>query len=489
MHVRQRGAHGDGVEPGQGLGEQAALEAGVDRLDLELGAEQLTIALLENLAHVRVLGVAPAGVLVVERDVEAQGVGERLDALLDLLLERRDGRARREQDRQALILGDDDAQVGGDLHETVGSDVAAQHAVGREADDADERPGVLGAHRVESDAVGDLDRAGKRGVEDLELAGDVGRDGAGDVGRTLGVGGVGKGEHRRALARDGVVLGAAVEAHEARRGPAQHLLDDAGHEEVRVAALQVDVGAGVASQKAGDLDGERAALDVLALEGAREGRHHAAGAAHGRHALLLGVQVDHGASGDLGLVEGLGAHQTRLLVGGEHALERGVHERVVIQHRHHESDGDAVVGAERGAVGGQDAVLDDELDAVMLEIVLDAGKLVADHVDMALHHDGRGTFGTGARGLLDDDVVDVVLVDIEPALLGEGDQKVADTLLVTRTARNGADVLEKAEEGLGLVSGNDVCHVYLSDRRWLGLQRDTPAASRQSRCVTLSSQK
>ncbi len=96
---------------------------------------------------------------------------------------------------------------------------------------------------------------------------------------------------------------------------------------------------------------------MLAHDGAAVRDDDAAGATHRGNALLLGIEVDHDARVDLGLVERLGAHQAGLLVGGEDALERGMHERIVIEHGEHERHGDAVVGAQGGAVGGQDAVL------------------------------------------------------------------------------------------------------------------------------------
>ena len=59
----------------------------MDGLDAELGVEQLAVALEEDVTHRGVLGVAPARVLVLELGVEAQHVGERLQAVLKLLLQ------------------------------------------------------------------------------------------------------------------------------------------------------------------------------------------------------------------------------------------------------------------------------------------------------------------------------------------------------------------------------------------------------------------
>ena len=97
-------------------------------------------------------------------------------------------------------------------------------------------------------------------------------------------------------------------------------------------------------------------------------------------------------------------------------------QRVVIEDREHEGDRDAVVGTERGAVGAEHAVLHDQVDALVLEIMLDAGELVAHHVDVALEHDRGSALRSGACRLLDDHVVHVVLIDPQVALLGERDR-------------------------------------------------------------------
>ena len=197
---------------------------------------------------------------------------------------------------------------------------------------------------------------------------------------------------------------------------------------------------------------------MLAHDGAGVGNNDAAGAADGGNALFLGVKVNHGAGANLGLVERLGTDQASLLVGGEYALEGGVNDRIVIENSEHQSDSNAVVGTQGGAVSGEDAVLDDQVDTVGRKVVLNGAQLVAHHVDMALQHHGRGILGTGRCGLANDDVVDLVLVHIEAALLGKRNQEIADALLVARPAGNRADLLKEMEQLGGLVAGDLVVH-------------------------------
>ena len=183
----------------------------------------------------------------------------------------------------------------------------------------------------------------------------------------------------------------------------------------------MDIAAGVTAQQAGDVEREGATGLVLARDRAGVGNDDTAGAADGGNALFLGVKVNHGAGANLGLVERLGADQASLLVGGEHTLESRMGNRIIVEHGKHQSDSDTVVGAQSGAVGGEDAVLDDQVDTVGHKVVLNGAQLVAHHIDMALQHHGRGILGTGRCGLANDDVVDLVLIHIEAALLGKRD--------------------------------------------------------------------
>ena len=388
-------------------------------LDAQLGAKELSIALDKDFADRRMLGIAPAGILELKLGVEAQDIGKRLQAVLELVLQRGDRGARGQHDLDLVVRGGNHADVGGNLDGAVGGDVAANHAVRGKTQSADESKRGLLVHGLDLGVVGNLDGAGKAGVEDLELGGDVGDDVLCDLGRGLGGSVVGVNQLGLALTVDGVVLSAAVEADDGGLAGDHQAVDDAGHDEVAIASLQVNIAAGVTTQQAGDVEREGATGLVLAHDGAGVGNDDAAGAADGGNALFLGVKVNHGAGANLGLVERLGADQASLLVGGEYALEGGVGNRIVVEHGKHKRDSNAVVGAQGGAVSGEDAVLDDQIDTIGRKVVLNGAQLVAHHVDMALQHHGRGILGTGRCGLANDDVVDLVLVHVEAALLGK----------------------------------------------------------------------
>ena len=458
MDIGERRAHGDGVQAVQGLGKQAALKAGVNGLDAQLGAKELAIALDKDVADRRMLGIAPAGILELKLGVEAQDIGKRLQTILELVLQRGDRGARGKHDLNLVVRGGNHTDVGGNLDGAVGGDVAANHAVRGKTQGADEGKRGLLVHGLDLGVVGNLDGAGKAGVEDLELGSDVGDDVLCDLGRGLGGSVVGVDQNSLALTVDGVVLGAAVKADDGGLTDNHQAVDDASHDKVAVAALQVDIAAGVTAQQAGDVEREGATGLVLARDRAGVGNDDAAGAADGGNALFLGVKVNHGAGANLGLVERLGADQASLLVGGEYALEGRMGNRIVVEHGKHKRDGDTVVGAQGGAVSGEDAVLDDQVDTVGRKVVLNGAQLVAHHIDVALQHHGRGILGTGRCGLANDDVVDLVLIHIEAALLGKRNQEIADALLVARPAGDRADLLKEMEQLGGLVAGDLVIH-------------------------------
>ena len=135
-----------------------------------------------------------------------------------------------------------------------------------------------------------------------------------------------------------------------------------------------------------------------------------------------------------------------------------MNDRIVIENSELPSDGNTVVGAQSGAVSGEDAVLDDQVDTVGRKVVLDGTQLVAHHVDVTLQHHGRGILGAGRCGLANEDVIDLVLIHIESARLGKRDQEIADALLVARTTGDRAALLKEMEQLGGLVAGNLVVH-------------------------------
>ena len=77
-----------------------------------------------------------------------------------------------------------------------------------------------------------------------------------------------------------------------------------------------------------------------------------------------------------------------------------MNQRVIVQNSEHQRHGDAVIRAQGGTVGAQHAVLHHQVDTLGLEVVFNPRQLIADHIDVALHHDGRGTLAPALAGFL-----------------------------------------------------------------------------------------
>ena len=238
----------------------------------------------------------------------------------------------------------------------------------------------------------------------------------------------------------------------------QHAVDQTRQQDDAVLTLLVDVGARVTAQQTGYVDGQQLARSGVTGDGTGHGEAHTTSAADGCDALFLGIQVNHGARRDQRLVQAGSTGQTGFLLGGEDALERRMCQRIVVQNCQHERNSCTVVAAQRGAVCGQHAVLDDQVNAVLLEVMVNTGQLLAYHVQMTLEHNSRLVLSACTCGLLDDDVVQRVLMIPQTALLSEGNQIVTDSLFVGRSARDCADVLKEVEQPLGLITGNLISH-------------------------------
>ena len=85
---------------------------------------------------------------------------------------------------------------------------------------------------------------------------------------------------------------------------------------------------------------------------------------------------------------------------------------------HHGDDGDAVIGAQGGAVGREPLAVADELDAPLGRVVRAVRTALADHIEVTLEdHDGR-RLSAGRRRHAHDQVRASGRHDLEPLLGG-----------------------------------------------------------------------
>ena len=124
-----------------------------------------------------------------------------------------------------------------------------------------------------------------------------------------------------------------------------------------------------------------------------------------------------------------GVH-TIFFVGGEDGADGAVTQGVILQqiqaHRH----ADTVVGAQTGAICGQSHTIVDDLDRVVHGIVGDTLFANTHHIHVRLEDHTRHIFTAGGCGLVNDDLIHVVLFHGQTMALGPLEQVLADALLV-----------------------------------------------------------
>ena len=201
-------------------------------------------------------------------------------------------------------------------------------------------------------------------------------------------------------------------------------------------ALDVDLVAHVARR-----DGQGLVLEVrLGVQ--------AAGAADAEFVLVLGVEVEEDVALQEARLEGLGAGHARLLVVGHEDLDGAVLDALVLGDGHRHGDAHAVVGAERGANGGDPFAVDDGLDRVLEEIVDGVRRLLRHHVHVALEHDALAVLKTGSGGDAHDHVAGLVGERLDLVLLGPVEQVLAHDLLMLRGARAAGKSIEVVPDNL-----------------------------------------
>ena len=441
-------AEGDHVHAGDLLADDAAFEPGVDRLDLRFRSDFALVDLPDDVEERRPQVRLPARIGGAQVHLGAGQLARRADAAAQGVERRVHRRPRAGGDDERAVRALDRGDVVARLHQV--RDVAAHRldAV-RKAGDQPQHgrrgPGVPGLVRGGRGADGQR-HAGVGGpvlVPDRFELGAHGRRHAPDVGRPGD-------EGRERLARNGVVGAAPVEPRETERRRGVRRPQGARQQADRVAALQVDVAAGMAALESGQRHRHRA------VPASGRGRRHAerkphvaaARAADVQDAFLLGVEVDQPASGQEAGVEPRRPGESRLLVDREQQLQRPVDQIGRFQHREHRRDADPVVRAERGAGGVQMVSFPPRDDGVGGEVERDVGVLLLHHVQVRLQDGDRGGLAPGGGRLAHHDVAGAVH-RVAAAGAGRGvDDVPAHPLLVLRGARNGQDGVEVAPDRL-----------------------------------------
>ena len=144
----------------------------------------------------------------------------------------------------------------------------------------------------------------------------------------------------------------------------------------------------------------------------------AAGAADGEVALLLAVEVEQELRLEPAGLEPVGAGEAGLLVDGDQRLDGAVGDVLAGEHRQGRGHADAVVGAERRALGPEQVAVLPDLDGILQEVVAGALVLLADHVHVGLEADGGPAFLPRGGRLADDHIADFVTLHLAAQGLG-----------------------------------------------------------------------
>ena len=392
----------------------AALEAGVDRLDLHRLAVLLGKRLRHDLSEAALLVLLPARRLRADVCREAREFRDRLGVLTEFIEFLVDGRTREKLDLHFFRRHVDDAEVGARLDET-GDD--RRHRVDPRVQDGQQAQQALGIARLE-DLLRCLDTRQRH--EDLRL--DIAvhlrealllvRDDRLDV-RLWDI----RDDDRRRIVRDGVARLAARKGSELDLAFRLQRRQDHRERADGIAAAVADALARVAAAQALDLDlpgGRR--LRLHALELAREVEVNAAGTADRQLIVVLAVAVDQ----ERGILEMV----RREVDGALHALllirRDDEAQRAVVLRRLHDVDGlrhaDAVIRTEARALRREEFFRAHELYGVFERVVCIALLGHADHVHVALQDGQRRLLEASRRLLVRDDVVRLILRDREAEL-------------------------------------------------------------------------
>ncbi|MPM78900.1 hypothetical protein SDC9_125915 [bioreactor metagenome] len=121
-----------------------------------------------------------------------------------------------------------------------------------------------------------------------------------------------------------------------------------------------------------------------------------------------------------------------------------------IQHRQRHRDGNAVVAAQRRAVGMQLVAVHHQCQALFFHVLCAAGHGLAHHVQMALQDHRLGLLVAGGAVFKNNDIAQLILHIGEISLLCKIYTPVADGFYIARPMGNFAHLLKKTEHSLGL---------------------------------------
>ena len=123
---------------------------------------------------------------------------------------------------------------------------------------------------------------------------------------------------------------------------------------------------------------------------------------------------------------------------------------IVLQDREHHGHCDAIVGAQRCAVGTHPVPVDNDADRFSQKIDLLVRLTGKDHVDMSLQRNGFGVLAAFRSVLGNNDVISVILHVLEPFFFRKRRDIVTDLLRMMGSVRNRRDLAEIVEHSVSV---------------------------------------
>jgi len=340
------------------------------------------------------------------------------------------------------VIGSDDGDVVRGFDQPGNVHTHAIHAVVQVAQHGDDPGGTLSVQYA-ADGFARL----QADLQSLVFRGQFGADLRGEFVQGLLGGGklaATEGDHGIGLARNGVAQVAGGDAGKFERIVFVFVqgLQGAGEDFDGVAALQVDFHPGMAAFEAAHAQLVALAVKCFVLQ--RQGviAIDRTGAANAQFAFFFVIEVEQDVALQPARLHGQRAFQADFFAGGKEAFERRMAEVRVGEDGENHGDADAVIRAERGAVGMYPVAFDDGADRVFAEVMHGVAVFLRDHVKVRLQDDAGFVFAPGTACLAYADIAACIAFGGQAEAGGFVKDVLLDFFFLVRRARDLRDLVE-----------------------------------------------
>ena len=231
-----------------------------------------------------------------------------------------------------------------------------------------------------------------------------------------------------------------------RRQRAEH----AAHQLVGIGPALVDLHAGMTADQALEDDAAEDAPGRLIVHRHMAGGPDAAGTGHGEDALHLGIDVKHHPALQHGGLQGHGPQHADLLAGGQHHLQPGMGQGLVVQGCQGHGHGDSVIAAQGSALGPDVGSVGLQPQALPLHIQVTVLLPVADHIQVPLENHRRNLLIARRSSLDNDHIFRLILPHRQVPRPGKGNTIIADGAGIAGPVGDGADFFKIVQHFLRL---------------------------------------